>query len=223
MIVTIDGPAGAGKSSAARQLAARLGFRFLDTGAMYRAVTWYCLDRQINLQDEPAVADAARRMHLALDADRVFVDEVEVSHAIRSAAVTHDSRFVAGNYAVRKHLVDLQRRLAAGKDVVTEGRDQGTVAFPQAECKFFLIADPTQRALRRQSDYAARGEQVALEEILAHQTSRDQRDELREYGALKPAPDAVTVDTSDHDLAGVVSRLEQIVRERMRCAGERGA
>jgi cytidylate kinase len=216
MIVTIDGPAGAGKSTAARALAERLGFQFLDTGAMYRAVTWFCLERGIDLHDQPRVAEAARRLDLRLEADRVFVDGVEVTHDIRTNAVTHDSRFVAGNNAVRTHLVELQRQLANGRDIVTEGRDQGTVAFPGAECKFFVTANARQRAVRRQRDLASRGEQVSLEEILAQQTNRDRRDEAREVGALKPAEDAVLVDTSELELADVVDQMEALVRRRQR-------
>jgi cytidylate kinase len=216
MIVTIDGPAGAGKSSTARALAGRLGFEFLDTGAMYRAVTWYCLKRQIDLRDEASVAEAARRAEFVFDSQRVLVDGVEVTQEIRRSAVTHETRYVAGNSAVRAFLVELQRKLAAGKDVVTEGRDQGTVAFPGAECKFYLTASPLKRALRRQQDLAANGEQVALEEILAQQQGRDQRDERREIGAMKPADDAITIDTSDFSFDEVVTRMERIVRERRR-------
>src|SRR5262245_9104308 len=122
MIVTIDGPAGAGKSTAAKALAARLGFQFLDTGAMYRAVTWFCLNRQIDLHDESAVADAAQGIDLKLLADRVEVNGIDVTHDIRTSEVTRASRFAAGNDAVRRHLTELQRALAAGKDIVTEGR-----------------------------------------------------------------------------------------------------
>lgn len=216
MIVTIDGPAGAGKSSTARALAGRLGFEFLDTGAMYRAVTWYCLKGQIDLRDKASVAEAARRAEFVFDSQRVLVDGVEVTQEIRRSAVTHETRYVAGNSAVRAFLVELQRKLAAGKDVVTEGRDQGTVAFPGAECKFYLTASPLKRALRRQQDLAANGEQVALEEILAQQQGRDQRDERREIGAMKPADDAITIDTSDFSFDEVVTRMERIVRERRR-------
>jgi len=214
MIVTIDGPAGAGKSSAARALAAKLGFQFLDTGAMYRAVTWHCLDQNINLHDEQLVAETARAMRLRLESDRVFVNDREVTHEIRGTEVTHETRFIAGNNAVRAHLVNLQRQLATGRNIVTEGRDQGTVAFPDAECKFFLTADPHQRAVRRQRDLAARGEQVSLEEILAQQMGRDQRDQKREIGALKPAGDAILVDTSTLTFEEVVGQLKALVNER---------
>lgn len=215
MIVTIDGPAGAGKSSTARELAARLGFEFLDTGAMYRAVTWYCLNHKVDLQDERAVADTARQARFQFESGRVFVDGAEVTREIRRSAVTDQTRFIAANNSVRAWLVELQRELASGRSVVTEGRDQGTVAFPKAECKFYLTASPRKRALRRQQDLAAGGEQIPLEEILAQQEGRDQRDENREFGALRPAPDAVSIDTSDLSFEEVVSRMEQTVRKKL--------
>jgi cytidylate kinase len=221
MIVTIDGPAGAGKSSTARELAARLGFLFLDTGAMYRAVTWYCLREGIDLNDEAAVAEAARRGRFVFESGRVIVDGAEVTREIRRSAVTDQTRFIAGNNRVRAQLVDLQRQLACGADVVTEGRDQGTVAFPHAECKFYLTASPLKRALRRQSDLAQGGEQVPLEEILARQEGRDRRDANREFGALKPAPDAIAIDTSELSFDEVVLRMETIVREKLDSAAPR--
>jgi cytidylate kinase len=215
MIVTIDGPAGAGKSTSARELAQRLSFQFLDTGAMYRAVTWYCLKQAVDLENERAVAAAARRAAFEFKGGRVFVDGREVTREIRRSTVTDQTRFIAGNNQVREQLVDLQRKLAAGADVVTEGRDQGTVAFPNAQCKFYLTANPSSRARRRQNDLASNGEEVALEIILAQQESRDQRDANREFGALKPAPDAIAIDTSDLSFDEVVSRMEAIVREKL--------
>jgi cytidylate kinase len=212
MIVTIDGPAGAGKSSTARELALRLGFQFLDTGAMYRAVTWFCLKEHVDLADEAAVAAAARRGGFQFEAGRVLVGGVDVTREIRRSTVTDQTRFIAGNNEVRAHLVELQRRLAAGASVVTEGRDQGTVAFPHAECKFYLTASPLKRAMRRQYDLALNGEQVPLESILAQQEGRDERDANRDFGALKPAPDAVPIDTSDLEFEEVVRRMEDIVR-----------
>jgi len=214
MIVTIDGPAGAGKSTTARELAARLGFQFLDTGAMYRAVTWFCLREHVDLQDEKAVAAAARRGQFVFESGRVLVDGVDVTREIRRSSVTDQTRFIAGNNSVREHLVALQRQLAAGQNVVTEGRDQGTVAFPQAECKFFLTASPLMRALRRQHDLALNGEEVALEELLSQQEGRDQRDERRQYGALKPAADAISIDTSEMSFDDVVTQMANMVQQK---------
>ncbi|RPI81996.1 MAG: (d)CMP kinase, partial [Planctomycetaceae bacterium] len=214
MIVTIDGPAGAGKSSAARLLAERLGFEFLDTGAMYRALTWYCQSRGVDLQDLDGVVAAARQMRLELTGSRVLVDGDDVSLLIRTHEITRESRHVAGNNGARAYLVELQRSLAAGRDIVTEGRDQGTVAFPQAECKFFLTADPRERADRRRRELTARGESASLEDILRQQEHRDQRDAEREFGAMRPAADAEIVDTSQLELHEVVNRLEASVRKR---------
>ncbi len=213
VIVTIDGPAGAGKSTAARRLAERLGFLFLDTGAMYRAVTWHCQQQGIPLTDTTAVEQAARAMRLELVGQRVLVDGQDVSTEIRSREVTQESRFVAANNAVRAFLVELQRQFADGRDVVTEGRDQGTVAFPHAECKFFLVADPRERALRRQRELAGKGQHIPLEELLEQQTQRDERDSQREFGTMRAADDARVVDTSRLSLDEVVDHLEQVVRD----------
>ncbi|MFN5299256.1 MAG: (d)CMP kinase [Planctomycetaceae bacterium] len=219
MIVTIDGPAGAGKSTAARCLARRLGFRFLDTGAMYRAVTWVCCQADIDLTDANAVLDAARGMQLDLGDDTVHVAGRDISAAIRTPEITRESRHVAANNAVRAHLIDRQRKFARDRNVVTEGRDQGTIAFPHAECKFYLVADPQERALRRQRELADRGQQVALEELLQQQTHRDQRDAEREFGAMRPATDAREIDTSNLTLEQVIDKLERIVRERLATPG----
>ncbi|MCU0963411.1 MAG: (d)CMP kinase [Pirellulaceae bacterium] len=212
MIVTIDGPAGAGKSSVARRLAARLGFRFLDTGAMYRAVAWAATRRAISWDDDHAIEDLAARLPLTFDGQRVLVGDQDVTESIRSPEVTAVTRHVADNVRARAHLVDLQRRLACGQDIVTEGRDQGTVAFPDAACKFFLTASPAERARRRQAELAARGQPVTLADVLAQQEQRDQRDQTRAVGALAPAPDARIVPTDGMTLDQVVDQLESLVR-----------
>ena len=216
MIVAIDGPAGAGKSSAARALAHRLGFRFLDTGAMYRAVALAGLRRKVDFNDGESLAQLARRISIALDADRVRLDGDDVTHEIRTLAVTSVTHYPANNPLVREHLVELQRQIAAGREMVTEGRDQGTVVFPRAECKIFLTASALERARRRHRDLAEHGERITLEEVLADQNERDRRDASRDVGPLKPADDAVELNTDGLSADEVVDRLEALVRARMR-------
>jgi cytidylate kinase len=214
MIVTIDGPAGAGKSSAARGLARRLGFRFLDTGAMYRAVTLAAREQGIDLADGERLAQLAESIHVELADDHVLLDERDVTHAIRKFEITADTHYAADNPAVRARLVVWQRQAADRADVVTEGRDQGTVVFPQAEVKIFLTADETERARRRFRDLVSRGEHISFDEVLANQKLRDQRDATRSVGALKKADDAIEVWTDGLTPDEVIARLEQIVRSK---------
>jgi cytidylate kinase len=214
MIVTIDGPAGAGKSSAARALAQRLGFRFLDTGAMYRAVALAALERRLEWGDPAALAELAGRLKIELTHDRTLLDGRDVTSVIRSRTVTSVTHYAANNPAVRGILVVLQRQAAGNDDVVTEGRDQGTVVFPDAECKIFLTATPAERARRRLLDLEARGEKLSLQEVLLDQDERDRRDAERDVGPLVAAEDAVHVTTDGLTAEEVVDRLEAIVRAR---------
>jgi cytidylate kinase len=193
MIVTIDGPAGAGKSSIARRLAERLGFAFLDTGAMYRAVALAALRRGLGPGDEAAIARLAQELAIDFDGTRTLLDGEDVSTDIRTPEVTAAVYLAADNVAVRRRLVELQRQIGTGRDLVTEGRDQGTVAFPHADCKIFLTASRHERARRRYEELAGRGEPVRFEEVLAQQDERDQRDATRPVGALIKANDAVEV------------------------------
>ena len=215
MIVTIDGPAGAGKSSVAKTLAQRLGFRFLDTGAMYRAVTLAAARGGFDWQHPERLAELARRLSIELRGGRVWLNGEDVSEAIRTSAITGLVYHAANNAAVRHQLVDLQRRAAAGQDVVTEGRDQGTVVFPHAECKVFLTASPAERARRRMLDLQSRGEQLSFDEVLAQQTLRDERDATRDVGPLLKADDAIEFLTDGLSPEQVVERLERLVRGRL--------
>jgi cytidylate kinase len=214
MIVTIDGPAGAGKSSVARALAQRLGFHYLDTGAMYRAVALAAVRAGLN-DDAAAVAALAKRVQIQLEDQRVLLDGEDVSLDIRTPEVTSLIYLASDNAAVRARLVELQRQAAAEGDWVCEGRDQGTVAFPDAACKIFLTATPEERARRRREELAQRGSHVPLDEILAQQTERDARDATRPVGPLRKAADAIEVLTDGLTLGEVVSKLEAIVRPRM--------
>lgn len=221
MIVTLDGPAGAGKSTVARALAQRLGFRFLDTGAMYRAVAWAGAKRNVPWDEPQALVEVARQVEIRFDGDRVYVDNEDVTAAIRTSEVTAITHYAANNPGVRAILVEQQRDLAGNDDLVTEGRDQGTVVFPHAECKIYLTASPVERARRRQQELEARGEKVPLEALLADQNQRDQRDATRAVGPLARAPDAVEVCTDGLTREQVVDRLEAIVRERMQALARR--
>ncbi|HXG13387.1 MAG TPA: (d)CMP kinase [Gemmataceae bacterium] len=212
MIVTIDGPAGAGKSSAARLLAGRLGFDYLDTGAMYRAVTLAGLRAGIDLRDQAALAELLAGLRLEMPPGRVLLNGEDVTAAIRTAEVTAASAAVADSPVVRRRLVELQRQLAQGRDIVCEGRDQGTLVFPDAACKFFLTADPVERARRRQREMLARGEAVDLAELLRAQEARDRRDAARDLAPMVPAPDAIHLDSTHLTLEQVVDRMEEEVR-----------
>lgn len=212
MIITIDGPAGAGKSTAARGLARELGYRFLDTGAMYRAVALDCLQQGVDFEDEAAVLSLARSLRITFDGQKVFLNGSDVSSAIRTSDVTAASRPIAANVPVREHLTELQREAALDGDVVTEGRDQGTVVFPHADFKFYLTADPHARADRRQRDFAQRGQTLPLEQVLRDQEDRDRRDAGRDVGPLKPAEDAILVDTSNMNAEQTIDHLAKIVR-----------
>ena len=216
MIITIDGPAGAGKSSAARALARRLGFEFLDTGAMYRAVALAALRAGINLRDEPALAELVASLRLEMPpGGRVLLDGEDVTAQIRIREVTTATGAAADSPAVRRRLVQMQRAIAEGRNMVCEGRDQGTVVFPDAACKFFLSADPRERARRRHDELAARGEVESLDAVLQAQEERDRRDAARNIGPMVPASDAIILDSTRMNLDQVLEFMENEVRKRM--------
>ncbi len=215
MIVTIDGPAGTGKSTVARILASRLGFEFLNTGAMYRAVAYACLQQGIDLNNAQAVGHVPETLEIVFANNRLILNGRDVTEEIRSQQVTQMASQVAANELVRQRLVELQRAAARGVNLVTEGRDQGTVVFDKAECKFFLTASAEERARRRQRELLEKGEAVSLEELLIQQELRDERDETRACSPLKPAADAVIIDTTPMSLEDVAAHLENLVRSRI--------
>ena len=220
MIVTIDGPAGAGKSSAARALAQRLGFEFLDTGAMYRAVTLAGLRLGCDWSDAAAAAALLASIRLDLPPGQVLLNHEDITPLIRTPAVTAASGVVASHPLVRQRLVERQRQIATGRKIVCEGRDQGTIVFPDALCKFFLFADPVERARRRHHELTARGETISLAEVLRAQEERDARDVARALAPMVPAHDAILLDSTQRTPEQVVEQMEHEVRQRMRLGAQ---
>lgn len=212
MIVTMDGPAGAGKSSVASALAARLGFRFLDTGAMYRTVALAMLRNGWDALSEAEAAERTAALQLEFDGDRSRLNGEDVSDSIRSPRVTRATKLSADNPFIREQLVRLQRQLAANVDAVTEGRDQGTVAFPDADCKIFLTATPEERARRRQLELVKSGVELPWDTVLQQIIDRDERDRNRAVGRLLQAEDAIRICTDGMTREQVIDRLEATVR-----------
>lgn len=212
-VVTIDGPAGAGKSTVAKLLAARLGWRLLDTGAMYRAVTLAALRAGLDLTSENALGSLAEDVSVRLPPGFVLLEGEDVTALIRTVEVTRASRYLADSPRVRAQLVRLQREFAAENQVVAEGRDQGTVVFPDAFRKFFLTATTFERARRRHAEFVTRGELIAIEVVEQDLIERDERDAARAIAPMKPAADARIVETTGLDLNSVVDLIEQTVRE----------
>jgi CMP/dCMP kinase len=204
MVIAIDGPAGAGKSSVARAVARQLSFGYLDSGAMYRAVALAALERGL----EPA--EVASGVEIEQAGGRVLLDGRDATDAIRRPAVSDAASRAAADPAVRRAMVELQRRALAGGDWVAEGRDIGTVVAPEAEVKLFLTATPEERARRRASELDADPETV-----LAEQTIRDARDRARAHSPLQAAPGAVVLDTTDLNLDEVVARVVALAKARL--------
>jgi len=212
-VITIDGPAGTGKSTVALRLAERLGFEFLNTGAMYRAVAWKCLHKEIDLTDEQAVLTIAREMTFSVANHKIHVNGIELGEEIRKQEIATAASIVAAIGSLRDILVEHQRSVGSQQSIVTEGRDQGTIVFPDAHCKFFLTARPEVRARRRYEDLADKAK-TSVDEILRQQNERDKRDQERAVAPLKPAEDAEIVDSSDLEIDVVVKMLVSKVQAK---------
>ena len=217
IVVAIDGPAGAGKSTIAKLAAEKLGYAYIDTGAMYRSVAWKFLQTG-SAFDEALISQLAQTMIIEFKPEakvnRVFVDGVEVTEAIRSSEVTANVSRVAAIGAVREAMVAQQRRMGESGGVLMDGRDIGTVVFPNAQLKIFLTASVEERALRRYKELVAKGQEVDLAQLKEDIASRDKQDSERAISPLRQAEDALLLDTSDMNIEQVTAKIMQLVEEK---------
>jgi len=217
-IVAIDGPAGAGKSSVARMVAERLGYLYIDTGAMYRAVAWKVIQSAIPISDQSKITALAKTLDIRFEigeTQRIFADEEDVTEAIRTPEATRLSSPVSAIRGVRNRLVELQRKMAEDGGVVMEGRDIGTVVFPHAQVKVFLTASATERARRRTDQLKGMGIEADVNKIAAEIAERDLRDSSRKHAPLKQAPDAMLLETDNMSVEQVIDAIIAIHDERV--------
>jgi len=217
-VVAIDGPAGAGKSTVARALARCLGYQFLDTGAIYRSVAWQAQTQGVSWADGPAVAAVAIGLPLRFETvegqNRVYVGNTDLTSHIRAPEISEGASQVSAHPEVRAALLDLQRSIGSAGRIVAEGRDTGTVVFPDANAKFFLTASPEERAFRRVRDLAANGRPADPAQVAAEMAVRDERDSTRAAAPLRRADDAILIDSSTLSVDEVVTLMERTVRAR---------
>jgi cytidylate kinase len=216
LIIALDGPSGAGKGTVARAVARQLGYRHVDSGAMYRAVGWKAVKDGVTLDDEEAVAALARRSRIDVTTSDVSIDGADVTRAIRTPEIDRAATAVARLPAVRTVLVEGQRELGAGGGIVMEGRDIGTVVFPHADLKLYLDASPEERARRRAQDpqHAAGRSGTAIAEVATALEARDRSDRTRAASPLMRAADAIEIDTTALNVEGVIDEVMRLVSER---------
>ena len=216
LVITLDGPAGAGKSTVAKSLAHRLGISYLDTGAMYRALTLKALRLKMDLTDEEALTILARNTKISFkempdSSLNVTLDGEDVSVAIRAPEVTNNTHFIAKTAGVRTLMVAWQRAIGMSRSIVTDGRDQGTVVFTDAKYKFYIDADVEERVQRRYRELIAAGKTVELEQLRIDMKERDHKDFTRVVGPLKKAHDAITIDSTGLTVEGTVDKIMKLL------------
>ena len=213
-VITIDGPAGAGKTTVARALARRLGYRLIDTGAMYRALAWSVLDKGLPASDTPDLRRHLEGVQVDLRGQRVFVNGRDVTDEIRTPPIDALTSALTVLEPVRARMTPVQRRLAAAGGAILEGRDTGTVVWPEAEVKFYLDASLEERARRRQADFRARGVDRDFVMVYGELGARDTQDRSRALAPLKPADDAITIDTTNRSVDEVVETMIRHIEQR---------
>ncbi|AVQ17013.1 MULTISPECIES: (d)CMP kinase [Fusobacterium] len=213
-IVALDGPAGSGKSTIAKRIAKQYHFTYVDTGAMYRMITWFFLENNVSWKEEIACQKALEQVHLDMKNERFFVNGQDVSEAIRGPRVSSYVSEIAALKVVRNQLVHLQRKIAKGKEVILDGRDIGTVVFPKANLKIFLLASAEERAKRRFLEYEEKGETISYEEVLKSIQERDYIDSTRKESPLRKAEDAIEIDSSTMTIEEVVAEVSKEIESK---------
>lgn len=212
-IVAVDGPAGSGKSTISKKIAEKLSLTYLDTGAMYRMITYYIIKHNIDIDNMAVIEEILNTLKIDIKEDKFFLNDNDITEEIRGLEVTSNVSKVAAVKIVREKLVDLQRRISMGKKVILDGRDIGTVVFPNADLKIFLNASPSERAKRRLKDFQDKGIEHSYQEVLDEIIKRDKMDSERDESPLKKAEDAVEIDTSTMTIEEVSNKIISLINE----------